>query len=398
MRYILLVLILLPTLRAQGVNDWLRTRIDARVSLKKQTQTDIVSLNRGSTSFVDQSSATDLLSTALSFVPLGKGAQNGEGGASATATLYSIWTLASGKDPLRPVVYQRGAGLRKLSFTIGREEKELVAGAGKGTITSIRFTPWNRRDATSIADSDSTQAELSRIRTEFGASARAVRVLQEYLFNKQAPPSAEFDNFVNQVLATEELVDAAVASLSNAEKAELDGLLDADIQRSAAALEDLSQAVARLERRPQMALDFQTVQRENDGADIYRAQLIFDAGLENGWFVTLNGGLDYADSKVIGGDLRSGRAAGELRYDLVRPPSESFRAPLQVAFGGEGLWAKDDWTYRVQVRLNVPVASGVSIPLSFGYGTPELIRVQEKEVYGKVGISFDFSKVIAAMR
>ena len=51
------------------------------------------------------------------------------------------------------------------------------------------------------------------------------------------------------------------------------------------------------------------------------------------------------------------------------------------------------------MRLSIPIATGISLPLSIGYGNrPELLRKQEKDVYGKFGLTFDFAKIVEGLK
>src|SRR5215475_487198 len=108
MRATFLLLMCAAGLRADGFGQWMNARIETKIGTRKHTQTETASLNRGSTSLVDQTSAADLVSAAFSLVPVGKQNENSAGAAAASASLYSIYTLATRQDPLRPSVYTRG--------------------------------------------------------------------------------------------------------------------------------------------------------------------------------------------------------------------------------------------------------------------------------------------------
>src|SRR5262245_7097771 len=123
MRAILLVLTCAAGVRAQGFEQWMNSRIETKIGTRQQAQKDTITLSRVSTSLVDQTTAADLVSAAFNLVPVGKRDENTSGVGSASASLYSIYTLATHQDPLRPSVYTRGTLMRQVSFTAGREEK-----------------------------------------------------------------------------------------------------------------------------------------------------------------------------------------------------------------------------------------------------------------------------------
>src|SRR5215471_9498318 len=99
MRASLLLLMCALGLGAQGFEQWMNARIETKIGTRKHTQTDSVSLNRGSTSLVDQTSTADLVSSSFNLVPVGKNNENSAGAASMSASLYSIYTLATRQDP-----------------------------------------------------------------------------------------------------------------------------------------------------------------------------------------------------------------------------------------------------------------------------------------------------------
>ncbi len=84
---------------------------------------------------------------------------------------------------------------------------------------------------------------------------------------------------------------------------------------------------------------------------------------------------------------------------VTQPTGTSLRGPLQLAFSSEGLRQQDQWKYRAQLRFVIPVFVGLNLPLSFGYGNrSDLLRDQEKTVYGKFGLTFDFAKIVQSLR
>ena len=47
----------------------------------------------------------------------------------------------------------------------------------------------------------------------------------------------------------------------------------------------------------------------------------------------------------------------------------------------------------------IPISTGVNLPFSLGYGNrPELLRQEEKDVYGKFGLTLDLSKIVSAVK
>src|SRR5881394_4026949 len=91
---------------ADGFDDWFKKQIQSSVEAtagkKKAVQTEAISIDHGSTNFVDQTSGSDLASTTLSFLPV-NGDDSAEGGSGVvTASLYSLYAMATGQDALAP--------------------------------------------------------------------------------------------------------------------------------------------------------------------------------------------------------------------------------------------------------------------------------------------------------
>ena len=398
---------------AVGLDDWikgnesLKEKIRARLDKRKPVQAETISLSRGSTAFVDQSSGADLLSTALSFVPVGRASEGSAAAGSFTSSFYAIYASATGQDPLRPSVYAQGAPLRKYFVTLGREDKKAGETPGdqntQGTIAGFKWMPVNRREATSLAADDSVRAEIDKVLGDIAtAMARSVNSLVTFLFATLGPRTgiASPVGFVTTHLNNNVQIEATLQMLTPAERKTFDRMLDSLLEHQAEANVALPALVEKLQRRGQFAVDFQTTQRSGARAtDIYRGQLVYDVGLASGLYATLNGGYQYGDSKIIGGDARGARFAGELRRDLASAGVMNMRSPLSLSLAAEGVHERSDWVYRAQVRLVVPIGPGINLPLSFGYGKQsELLARQEAQVFGKFGLTLDVSKLLEALR
>jgi hypothetical protein len=388
---------------AQGVNQWLAQQAhvqdtaEATAAKKKPTQSQSISIDHGSTTFVDQSSAADLVGTALNLVPLG-GSQDGSG--TMTASLYSLYALGKQQDPLKPSIYNAHSGMRKLFFTLGREEQNSDSqdATTRGTVYGVRWLPVNRRDASSIAADKDAMKQIQDIATIVTGAAAAVTSRLQTLLYERFGAGRSISAFLTS-LTTADSVQALVDQLTPAERAQVDDIVKAYRDRMGVANSQLKKLVETLSRRWQFALDFQTTQRPKAAPDDYRVQIILDRAFTNRLFFAFNGSYEYSNSQKIGGDTRSGRGAVELRYNMTEVGGWTLRTPVQLALSGEGLRKQDQWQYRAQVQVSIPISTGINLPLSFGYGNrPELLRQQEKDVYGKFGLTFDFGKIVDALR
>ena len=387
-----------------AVNEWLSRQshveeaVKATAGKKKPAQGQSISIDHGSTSFVDQSSAVDLLGAAMNLVPAG-GSQDGSG--TITASLYSVYALATRQDPLLPSVYNAHAGMRRLFFTAGREEQNSAASdpAAQGTVYGARWLPVNRRDASSIAQDPRAMEQFREIaRTIARAAAGTTSGLETLLFKRFANGKSVTE-FITRDLATADSIQRLVDRLNDEDRAQVDAMVKAYRDRMGAADSQLKKLVQILSRRWQVACDFQTTRRGKTANDDYQGQFIADRALTGRLFLAFNGGYVYSNWSKIGADTRSGRGAFELKYNVTEVGGLTLRSPLELAFSAESLRKQSQWQYHGQVQVVIPIATGVSLPVSFGYGNrPEVLRQQEKGVYGKFGLSFDFAKIVDALR
>ena len=97
---------------------------------------------------------------------------------------------------------------------------------------------------------------------------------------------------------------------------EIDKFIEGEIDPFMRLDADARTAIEKIRTAPQFSVSVFTRQR-GLGVDEYRGEAIYDYGLANRTNLTLNAGFLYTDSKVIGGDTKGGRAAGQLRLQLT---------------------------------------------------------------------------------
>ncbi|HEV2992090.1 MAG TPA: hypothetical protein VG759_26880 [Candidatus Angelobacter sp.] len=405
-RYVLLPVawaLLCSSAQAQGIGDWLDKRVEmqatATAGKKKPAQTESIAIDRGSTTFVDQTSAADVISSALNLVPLGGSSADGSGTVNISA--YAIYTLVSRQDPLLPDVYNGHQDLRRFSFVIGREAQNDSTGnaQARGTIYGFKILLINTRDASSISSDKKFHDELGAVlRSQAAARGKAAGKLRIFLFEKlnngRFPDEPAFEE---AELKTADKVESAIKNLSHDDQVEVSRIADTYAQAIKTA--NPMPIVKRLERRPQFSFGFQTIQRPSGSPTEYRGQLIYDQGITDRLFLVLNGTFDYSSTEKLGGDTRGGRGALELKYNITQVAGADLHSPMQLALSGEGERKQNNWLYRAQLKLEIPISTGISLPLSLGYGNrPDLLHQQEKDIFGKFGLTFDIGKIVDGLR
>ena len=403
---------------ANGLDDWLQKQIASIASKSTPKQSQSISIDHGSTTLVDQSNASDLVSTALNLLPVPSGSASGQSGSgTVTSSLYAIYALATKQDPLTPTLYNVGTSvnLRTLSFTFGREQQDTAPTASAssatstsaspsasststttlaGTIYGVQWLPWNRRDATRISKDDKVMTDLAGTLTSHAvAFAKAEFDLNSVL--------CAGDTACENALDSSDKVDAKIKTLSKDKQTQINRIVS-DYQaavRDTAVDQKIDALVQALKQRYQFAISFQTTQRSGASPADYRGELIYDQGLGQNWLVTLNGSYNYSNSAMVGGDFRTERGAFQLSRNITNAAGAHLQTPLQFNLSAEGLRQERDWHYRAQLQLVVPISTGVDFPISFGYADQiDVLRQEEKGVYGKFGLTFDFGKIVDSIR
>jgi hypothetical protein len=196
-------------------------------------------------------------------------------------------------------------------------------------------------------------------------------------------------------------VDAKIKTLSKDKQDQVNQIVSdyGAALRNDAVDQKIDDLVKALKQRGQFAINFQATQRSGASPDDYRSELIFDKGLGQNWLLTLNGSYDYSNSPKLGGDFRTQRGAFQLSRNIFQAVGAHLRTPMQFNLSAEGLRQEHAWHYRAQLQLVVPVSTGVDFPISFGYADQiDVLRQQEKGVYGKFGLTFDLGKVVSGIR
>jgi hypothetical protein len=412
-----------PQTAINGVLVWLQAKVTATAAKSTPKQSQSISIDHGSTTLIDQSSGADLVSTALSLAPVNSGTSGGAtGSGTVTASLYSVFALATKQDPLNPIIYNAHAGMRQLFFTLGREQQNsdtanttplssggvaskaisstpssTTAAPTPGTIYGAQWMIVNNRDASKIVKTknDPVMGDLANLaQKDAGIAAHYTLEIWKILCKGK-----NFTVCENELTSTD-AVASAMAKLTTDEQKQVDQIVQmyvADV--NGADIDDaITVAIQELHNRAQFSLSFQTTQRAATLPNDYRAELVFDRGFSTDWLLTLNGSYDYSNSSAIGADVRTERGALQISRNLVNIGKSHLRTPLQFNLSGEGLHQETVWHYRAQMQLVIPIATGVDLPLSFGYGDQtDVLRQQEKGVYGKFGLTFDFGKLVDAL-
>jgi hypothetical protein len=414
---------------------WLADRVAGHVQARlEQTnsstkQVEAPSVSKGSTSLVDQSSASDLLSVAADLAGLNTDkAQSKTNSVSATATTFALYASISGRDPLDPQFYNNFASLRDLQITAGYDEA--ASGGKKLALYGLKWKFIDRRrlssndKSTLVVAMKSYAVVLGRIETgakeyiwdrperlkEIASGYRdyitnhptdcpvatTVEVEVEHLLNNPpwiAPKKCEagfFTDWNNRRFGA----SFEEANLSPAEVAKIDEMIGADIETFAQPQEETQVILDKVRRAPQLALSGQRKTLESGYS--YTGEAIFDYGLQDKLNLTVNASYvsttDRANAKATTHGV--GKFSAQLRYQLAAETST--RKASYLDFAGDA--ANDHGaTYKAQIKLAIPIVAGLDLPVSVTYANKrELIK--ERDIRGQVGFTLDFAKLLQAVK
>lgn len=340
-------------------------------------QIESPSTDQASTSLVDTSSATDFVSLALNLAGISAAEGEDSTSGSVTASLYSLIAAAKGLPVTDPAFYKEGTRWRRVAFTIGTEESKPEEHFTDKPSTNVgaKFLIFNNRDVYSTNGQEQLEKIAGSVAEFQVIEVDAIDDIQCLIFRALHsdggcdPANRAFQDFVLNDLGTEEW-PATLQAL----EARPDTLKEVDriIERLAGgrrmATEEITRAVEKIQRGRQLSLAGYTKQREDDGTDEHRGELIFDYGLSERLNWTVNASFDYRDRKTED-DTSGGRFATELQAKLTDPRNRAWGArPVMLSASSEATRASgDDWLVRAQVKLTVPITTGMEVPIAYTY-------------------------------
>jgi len=394
---------------AQGFTQWINCRIDLVIAAKSgpsggEKQAEAPSVADDSTTLVDTSSAPDFVGLGVTLLGLRNAPEGSDdtnpGGTSITATAYSLLAAAYGKDPLAdPDFYANHHNWRRVSFTVGREPAR-EGGVGlnsASTIAGVKVVLLDLREITRTENLTDIQSAVEKSNMEF---ANLLRAVTEILAAALAPGGSAVD-FAKSSLSVGTF-KGTLMKMDGELLKRIDAAILARITAEVAMRDAIKAKITEIKNRPQISLAWSSNLRDATAPDQHRFQAILDYNLAPRLSATGNLGLDLIDDKdlTLPPDTETSvfRAAGSLKLAfaepghglvLSQPVTLGLSLDLQVAGG--------DTKYKTQVKLDLPVTAGVTIPISLTWADrPEVI--DEKEVRGLFGFTIDTSKLAALLR
>ena len=348
-------------------------------------QKESPSTDQTSTSLVDTSSASDFLSLALNLTGLRPedDEESTPTSGSITATFYSLAAGVKGVSLTDPGFYRRGTPLRRLAITIGSEESKVADHLTDkpATILGAKLLILNNRDVYSAHARRQLDAMDMGVDAFVAQQQQAINEIQCAIFRAvDAAANATLACTADPAFKTFLLTapfgpqnwpkTLEALEMKPEVRAQVNRLVTTLAAGHRTAAEAVAAAVEQIQRGRQLAFAYYTKQREDDGTDEHRAELIFDYGLSTRLNWTVNASFDHGDRKTRD-DTRSGRFATEFQAKMSNPGSARWTArPVVLAGGIEGTRPSGaDWLIRVQAKLLIPVTAGVDLPIAYAYAS-----------------------------
>ena len=394
--------------------EWVDCQIQgvlkAKVNQRGNTnQAESPSLSGNATSLVDQSSASDLASAAVNLAGLSsKSSEPRNSSFSVTASAYSLYAAALHHDPLDPAFYLANRDWRRVSITLGAEypDQSGASSTQRATLVGAKFLLWDRRDASHPRNRGHVRDVATALSSAGPAYNRITHRLEDYLYKSLGShfgislplTASSVNSFEAMAFGNQPSVAATEAFLTDENRKEIEGIIGSEIDSIVQFQKEATKAIEKIRRAPQFSLNFQSKLRKGNGDDEYRIQAILDYGALRRVNLSINSSFDYMQCHICPKAKRGGRFAADGQFQLTPESKLSGRAPLVLSFSGEGNWMTQTTpTYKAQAKLTIPVMNGVNFPISMTYANrTELIN--EADVKGRFGFTFDFAKLAQAFK
>jgi hypothetical protein len=344
-------------------------------------------------SLVDHTTLADFATAAVNVAGYGNTTSAQSPSATTTISAYAIYGALNRLDPMDPELYDRTAGWRQVTFTVGTNNSSTASSmtssqSTAGTASKVigaSYLIFNSRDLASKHGQKvrlDLAADKSALVLETIAVAKCVQTITELVGDK-------FDDLRQHKLPATSSLPAEVAKAL------------AVCQPDYSALQkEINDKIAEIQKAPQLSISGQALIGSGAMATSdYRGQLAFEAGLPKNFNFTANASFDYINSPKIGADTRGARVATDLQYIFKRAAasSQAAKSPVSVEVSGEGDWFQSyNPSYVGQVKLTIPIATGVDFPISASYGSKSSL-LHEQHLVGKFGLTFDVSKIASSL-
>jgi len=370
-------------------------------------------------SLVDKSSVSDLASMALDAAGLSSASsQPNTTSTTGSVTAYALRNWIEKKDSLDPSVYSHGLNWRRFSLLLGRDLPDSSKTTGSGTASGSSSTPqdrgalpfatssagatmgpstsqrgvivggkaviWARRDASNSHNAPLFEQIGSALSEQVTPSAAAILAITQYLDEKYGADS------------TTKNWSSTWNKLTDVDKKNIDKFLGPEVKASAQYHELVSKILKGILVAPQLSATYQANLKLDNGGALHRFAFVFDKsafGTSGKILTSSNLGFDYTEKSATSAAKKQFRASGDIQFPLWSQETGKTSKELTLDVSGQGQWGTKAPVYQTQLKLSIPLLTGVSVPLTCGYANQTQL-LKETNVFGHVGITLDLAKIL----
>jgi len=370
-------------------------------------------------SLIDKSSVSDLASMTLDAAGLSSASsQPNTTSTTGSVTAYALRNWIEKKDSLDPSIYSRGLNWRRFSLLLGRDlpdsskttgsgttsgSSAMVQGKGlapfaasteasttgpttsqRGVIIGGKAVIWARRDASNSHNASLFDKIGTALASEVTPSAAAILAITKYL-DEEYGANSTTTNW-----------GGTLSKLTDTDKQHIDTLLGPEIEASVQYYKVVSKVLTTILMAPQISTTYQADVKLDNGGTLHRFAFVFDKsafGTSGKVLTSSNVGFDYTEKSSTTAAKKQFRASGDLQFPLWSNQKGKTSKELTLDVSGQGQWGSKAPVYQTQLKLSIPLLTGVSIPLTCGYANQTQL-LKETNVFGHVGITLDFGKIL----
>ena len=382
-----------------GFDPWLNGRINdvvaARIGAKDPAKTPApVAASGAQAPLVDRGAVPDVAGISIRLP-----SQSPSGGLLPTTAAFAgnplaliFGLLESGL--IDPSSYLRNRAHRRLGLNVTFD----VDGENRGrTLVQARYLIRDRGNV--LANDTRVSAALNNSTDAYGRlSAKVREILWERVGRTRFADDAQGQIQFRNSLANDAVLQGALRAAGESGMGEIDGAIRAELESFAVLRRVIDEATEAARARPLLAIGL-TSELSEGAARQVRAGGIWDV-TRGRTDLTVNAGWNYVEATSTLAEVNRAELAGQLLLRLTEPSAVSGGAPLSVALAGSAGVEMDsahDRVFRLQARMSLPLAEGITVPLSATWSNRR-DQIAEDEIRGHVGFSFDLGQLTTALR
>jgi hypothetical protein len=406
---------------ATTLNDFIVCRLQAQViqrlgDLDPSKQSEAPSITNNATVLADKSSAPDVVAASVNPSALSsKSRVPDTTDLSLTVSLYGIYSLWRQTDPFNPAFYKSSMPWRRLSLSLAPSFPETsTATSGQGSRSyGAKYLVSNSRNIFDPSNTKRLQALKDNVSAASQFYAQDLLAVQQYLsgryrdalyndfatkpgFSDLYSEGNTFDSFV-RATASSQLFPFLLLRLTKQDLAEIDSRLRDSLASTTSLDAQLKSIAQHVKTSPQVALSFLSKISKGTGNNLYRSEVVIDAGVKK-VTTTTNISFDFSNSQTTSKPNRDiFRFVQDVEVPLIPQKSPLALNPLTLGLSGEGDWGSNGTPiYKAQGKLKITFIDGLDIPIVVTYANQT--SVMRPDLKGQMGLAFDFAKISRAFR